>query len=392
MLSFEKKLLKLIEKHLYSITLAAITIVAIVIRILLRDFESADYQAFLSVWFDNIKANGGLNALYYQEGNYSMFYQFLIALMTYLPLSSLYSYKILSCIFDFGLAVSVALLTYYLVDKKEKWSACFAYAFVLLSPLVFLNSAAWAQCDAIYTFFAVSAVFALFKDKFHLAFILLGFGFTFKLQTIFIIPFFLFAYFSKKNFSCLYFFWIPLSMVATSVPSLIAGRSIKDLYHIYSKQATQYFAVYMNYPTFWSTLNKGEYTVDYHSFKWMAILFTVSVLGLLMVFLIKSKVIKDNKFYIYSAFILTYTCVLFFPTMHERYSFCYEILAVPILFLNKKTIPLFISLMYMSLSTYGAFLYRSTVDIPALGVINTVTYLLYIAILWYDIRKISAHQ
>jgi len=389
MVSIERKLLEWIESKIHIFTIIAVTVLGLLIRITLRNFKSPDFNSFLSLWYELIKENGAISGLNSQIGNYNMLYQFMIALMTYLPIKSLYAYKLLSCTFDFAMAVAVGVLTYRLSGSNHKWNACLAYSITLLSPCVFLNSAAWAQCDAIYTFFAVAALLAFFKDKYSLTFILYGLALAFKLQAIFLLPFFVFAYFVKKNFSMFTFLWIPLSMVIVNIPSLITGRGIKEIYYVYRKQVDQYVVVHMNYPSFWTIFNSAEYTSHYESFKWMAIFFAGSVLGILMVLLIIQKAKIDNKLLMYVAFLSTYACVLFLPSMHERYGFCYEILAIPLIFINKKTIPLLLSLLYMTSSTYGRYLYQTQIDIRTLGILNTVTFLLYCYVLWQDIKPTS---
>ena len=62
------------------------------------DFESGDYQLFLKDWFDYLKANGGIHALKSYVGDYNAPYVTLMALLTYLPIKSLYSIKIISII------------------------------------------------------------------------------------------------------------------------------------------------------------------------------------------------------------------------------------------------------------------------------------------------------
>lgn len=387
MIALERKLLEWIESKIYWITIIAVTIIAIFIRYALRDFRSPDYNSFLSLWYNLIKEDGGISGLHTQIGNYNLLYQFMIALMTYLPLSSLYAYKLSSCVFDFGLAIVVGLVTRQLSCSNQKWNACLAYAVTLLSPCVFLNSAAWAQCDAIYTFFVLASLFALLNEKYNLTFILFGVSLAFKLQAVFFMPVLIFAYFVKKKFSMLRFFWIPFTMVVTSIPGFIAGRGIKELYHVYRKQVEQYEVVHMNYPSFWTIFNSAEYTTVYEPFKWMAISIAVAVLGIMMVMLITQKIKISNKVLMYVSFLFVYTCVLFLPAMHERYGFCYDILAIPVLFINKKTVIPFVSLMYLTSSTYGRYLYQTPIDIRELGVLNTITYLLYCYVLWKDMKQ-----
>ena len=176
-------------------------------------------------------------------------------------------------------------------------------------------------------------------------------------------------------------------MIITGIPCVLAGRSVKALYTIYQKQTVHYNCVHMNYPSFWAILNSSEYTADWSSFKAMSISITVVILLLISVVVIINKVDWSAQNMLYLAFILTYTCVLFLPSMHERYGFCYEILAISIIVINKKTIPLMLSLQVLTICTYGHYLYGSPIDINLLAVINVVIYVLYCYVLWGDMVK-----
>lgn len=379
MYRFEQKIIEWIESKLYIFAFVAVTMIGFYIRYGLRDFESLDYLGFCATWYDEIKENGGLKGLGIQvsDCNYNMLYQFLIAVLTHIPINSLHAYKILSCIFDFGGAVVVALMVKHFAKEQAMAKIFMAYAVAFLSPLVFLNSAAWAQCDAIYTFFIIACLLALLKDKPALAFIMYGLAFSFKLQAILFLPFLLFVYFARKKFSALHFGWIPLVMVVTSIPCLIAGRSVKELYWIYAGQTGEYFFTHMNYPSFWVLIHDRVYCQNWDAFHSMAMGMTVAVLGVLMVLMLAYKVDLTGKNMLYAAFLLTYAAVLFLPAMHERYGYIYEILAIVIAVVNKKTIPLLAALFYMSGCTYGHYLYETEVNMPVLSLINTATFLLY---------------
>ena len=131
------------------------------VRIPLFKFVSGDMSGYLIVWYDTIKAYGGIHALNIQVGNYSVLYQTLIALMTYIPLSPVVLYKSLSVVFDYVLAVAVARFVYEETGKNIN-KAVFSFAMVLLSPIVIMNSAMWGQCDSIFTSFLVLTVLKLY--------------------------------------------------------------------------------------------------------------------------------------------------------------------------------------------------------------------------------------
>ena len=387
MFKIEKKFLEWIEKHLTITVSIAVLLVSLEIRWSLRDFVSVDSAVYLLPWYDEIKSNGGIHGLSQQVGDYNMLYQFLIAIMTYIPISSLHAYKMLSILFDYGLAFTVGTIVKQITGNKQ--TGIFAFLLVTVSPLVFLNSSAWGQCDAIYTCFIMLTILAVLNENYKSAFLLLGLAFSFKLQAVFILPFILLIYFVKKKFSVLYFLIIPAMMILTSMPCLVMGRAIGDIFAVYFAQTGTYEKIAVNYPSFWVLLDDTFVTGSYKTMKIAAIAVTVLVLGAWMLAWILKKVVFSSRNMIYMAFVLCYTCVLFLPAMHDRYGFCYEIFAVIIAFLNIKTVLPAVMISSISLVTYGNFLFGRSMNLTVLTIANLVTYIIYMIMLQKELIKNS---
>ena len=382
MIKAEKKLLELIEQKIAVIMMAAIAIGGILVRIPLFKFVSGDMSGYLIVWYDTIKAYGGIHALNIQVGNYSVLYQTLIALMTYIPLSPVVLYKSLSVVFDYVLAISIARFVYEETGKNIN-KAVFSFAMVLLSPIVIMNSAMWGQCDSIYTSFLVLTVFFFKKEKYPLSFLMYGLAFSFKLQAIFLLPLLLFAYLRKKNFSIINFLITPLVMFVVTIPAMIMGRSWKAAFAVYWYQTKSSDKLYFSYPSFWALLvehQEGKYAAaDY--MKVMFVLLTVLILAMVMFYLIRKGVEMKGDNILFVAFLFIYTCVLFLPGMHDRYGFPYEILAVPICFKERKTIPLVIALLCLTIPVYGQEFFGGRDVGTVMGLVNTLIYLAYSVLL-----------
>lgn len=379
MFKVEEKVIRWVEQHLSGITLAAVTALGLYMRFGLRDYVSEDCLGYLFPWYDTIKANGGLfGGLREQVGTYNLLFQFIIALLTCLPCNSLYAFKLLSIVFDYGLGILLGIWVYEMTGKKNVWSAVLAYTCVICSPVVILNSAAWAQCDVIFTFFVVASLRALFQDKYGMAFVMLGIAFAFKLQALFILPLFLFVYFVKRKFSVLYFLILPVVLMVSGLPNVIlGGRAITDVFTVYFGQADYFGQMFMGYPSFWVMICSMTY-VAYENLKTMAMVFTLVVLAALMLswFVRKVKLSRTNM--LYMAFLIVYTCILFLPGMHERYGFCYEILAIVIAFLKPKTIPLLLVLHVLTLNNYASYLFQASLDYKLVVVANMITYVIYL--------------
>lgn len=379
MFRWEKKLLEWVERHILLFCVLAVSLIMMVIRFSFREIESNDAYWCLLPWYDIIKENGGIHALGQQVGDYNMLYQFLIALFTYLPIEPLYAYKLLSCIFDYLLAGIVGYFVYRISGKNRELRGVMAYAVVLMSPLVFLNSSYWGQCDSIFTFFCIAALYAFYREKYNMTFILYGAAFAFKLQAVFLLPFFLFMYFMKKKFTVLQFGWIPVVMIISSIPGLIMGRRVSEVFTIYFKQTGAYRRMSLNYPSFWNVFQDLDMDIFYLNMKKPAIAFTVAVLGLFMVTWAVRKVQLNVQNMIFMAFILVYACVLLLPSMHERYGYLYEILALLVVFLEIKTLPLMVILYLLSFSTYGQYLFMYTADMQVLSILNVLVFIGYAA-------------
>lgn len=387
--SFNKKLL--IAGILFFIT-------GTIIRIALRDMTSGDSDMFLVPWFDEIKSAGGFSNLGTQVGDYNILYQTIIAFFTYIPIKALYAYKLFSCIFDVFLAVMSGYIVFRLSDKNRHARAFTAFGLVFLSPIVILNSSWWAQCDAIYTFFGLASLFLLSKKKDMEALIVYGVAFTFKLQAVFLLPVIVLVLFIRKKPHLLYLLFIPVVMVVLSLPGIISGRSITDVFTIYFSQTSIYKSVALNYPSVWGlaadTVHAASYFAGkevisseqlYNILKYPAIIITAAALGTIMLLCLKKKVHTDLKSIILMAFILSYTCVLFLPSMHERYGFVYEILALLIAFIDRKTIYLLCMMYTVTLITYIHFLSDCYfVPISVLSAVNIFIYIMYL-------RKLRIH-
>lgn len=206
---------------------------AIGLRVSLYHIETSDYTFFLNQWYIYIQSHGGLAALKNSFSNYNTPYLTLLALTTYLPIPELIAIKTLSVIFDGVLAVFVYLI---LRLKYGRGLAALAGALVLLfAPTIFINSAAWGQCDAIYTSFCLGSLYYLLKRRPGWACVFFGLALAFKLQAVFFAPVLLLLLL-KRTLPLRYLVLIPLIFLLMLTPALIAGRSIESLLSIYAQQ------------------------------------------------------------------------------------------------------------------------------------------------------------
>lgn len=354
MLKLESSLLAWLDRHKQWLYLLMISALAMLIRLQFLDIQSIDYKVFLQHWFAELQANGGFKALANPVGNYNIPYLIIMAALTYLPIPPLYSLKLVSILFDFVGATFAALIVCRMSADSPRRAllGCLTYTLVILAPTVMLNSAAWAQCDFIYTSFLLMSLYYLLGQRYLLAFIAYGVAFSFKLQAIFLFPLLVLLYLVNREFSILHFLLIPLVNLLLSLPALIAGYPFKALLLIYFNQTQSFKKLALNFPSVYNLLPD-----NYDLFQVPGILFTVAVLGLFTFTVWATHQRISRQQLISYALWLVMATTFFLPNMHDRYLFIADVLSLVYLVIRRQDwpLPLFINL--ASLGCYVNFLF-----------------------------------
>lgn len=384
MLRAEKKFWNWFLKNPALLILLGGTLGGLLIRYWTIGFHSEDMDIFLR-WYRNIAENGGYRALSEQTGNYGVLFQTLLVIAYYLPLSPVVAIKAVLLPFDFVQAIAVGLIVKKI--SGSKLSGAIGYAVALNFPIVLLNGALWGQCESLITGFGLLAFYLVLERKPVWAFISLGVAFSVKLQGIFFLPFFLFYYVYKKEYSLLHFLLIPVTIVVTSLPGIVQGRDIVDLFRTLINQGGQYERISYNYPSFWGLMFPNMKEGFYEDLKGMLIVLTLLVLAVGMLLLLKQrKPLTDIDLVKIMALIL-YVCPLMLPNMHERYDYTAILACLVVACLEWKTIPFLLIFMQVNLRTYGDFLFGNNPNWVVLSVANIVCFTLYAWNLVSGIRK-----
>lgn len=364
-----------IKKHILLIFFVAVTVFGFAIHLCGIDFQSDDYVSFLYPWWVDIE-DAGVQSIATQIGNYNIPYQIITYFLTLTPLGPLYSYKMLSIIFDLVLAVSAALLVYSFDSKKSQLKPMITYALVFCSMTVVLNSSFWAQCDSIYVSFILLSVYFLKKDENVLSFLMLGIAFAFKLQTVFILPVFLFYYVCTRRVSILDFLIIPLVDFLMCLPAIILGRNPLDFIKIYAEQTDYGMLIQMNCPNIYAFMCDGEDMNNYFLLKTLSILLTLTILGAGLCMLIYKKAdLSDTQNFLLASIWTVFTCIMFLSSMHERYAYLLDILMIIYAVVNVKQVWLPIVCNLVSLRGYCYYLFTYDVlDIKTTAVVYIAVY------------------
>lgn len=313
---------KLEAKYFY--VCLAVLVLALAVRFPMLSHQTYDYQDFLSPWVQFFRENGGFRALRQPLGDYNVPYLYFLAAFSYLPISELYLIKTLSLAFDLLLAFTGARLARRVFGGPYAYPA--AFSILLLLPTVALNGAYWGQCDSLYASLTLLALADALEDHPARSVIWLGIAFSFKLQTIFLIPLWCVLWYSKRlkfRHLCLF----PVSYFAAILPALLLGRPLLSILGVYFQQAGQYHdRLTLNAPSLFALIPYGaEVNADLLAKLGIGAAFLL-VLGLLTwLFFCRCRLTAQHI--LTTALILAIGVPLFLPYMHDRYFFFADVLS-----------------------------------------------------------------
>lgn len=334
---------------------AAILVLAFWTRWALMPIESADYYGFLEGWMNTIRANGGFRSLGMEISNYASSYMYIMCLLSYITKNSLYALKLVSVLFDYAAAFAMFALVLYLTGSARK--AFLGMTFLLFSPAVILDGAYWCQCDIIYAAFLLLALYSFFKKNSRRCMIFVGIAFSFKLQAVFILPFFLIMWAKRKTILLRHFLWIPAIYVISAVPAWLAGRDFMELMTIYFGQSSMYPWGTLAYPNMYALL--GEAMPDMRhaaEVSGAGILLMIAILGGIAYYIYTSRVRLTKKLTVALALLTVGVVVYTLPHMHERYGILLDLLAILYVMMDVKKLPLYFGFSLVSVVSFMPYL------------------------------------
>lgn len=357
-------------------------IFAFIIRWKLMPIESADYWGFLADWMKQIREGGGYLSLEKKISNYTSPYMYIMCFLSYFSTNDLYALKLVSVFFDYMASIAVFLIIWQLTANIRK--SIMGMSVLLLLPTVIIDSAYWCQCDIIYTTFILYALYFFLKEDSKKCLILLGVSFSFKLQTLFIVPFLIIMWLKKKTIRLRDFIWLPVVYVISAIPAWIMGRSFKDLMSIYFDQSNTYPWGTLEYPNIYALL--GEAMPDMRhaaEVSGAGTFMAIIILGGIAYYLYDKDVNLTSQLMITLALFSVAIIVYTLPHMHDRYGFLIDLLAVLYGVLNVKRLPITCGFTLISILSFMPYLIAvhivpiQYVAIAMLGLIIYVGYDLY---------------
>ena len=324
---------------------------AFVARALVFDYETLDYQDFLTLWVDFFRNNGGFAALDTPVGNYNIPYLYFMALFSYSGIRDLYLIKLLSVFFDVALAYGSMMLLGKFVRSSARRLACFFT--VLFLPTEYLNGSVWAQCDSIYAALAVLSIYLALDEKPVRAMIFIALSFGFKLQAVFVMPVFAVLLIAGKV-KLRHFLVFPITYVLLVLPAVIAGRPFLDTLTLYLGQTGSIGdALNYNSSSLFAILDRVQNT-DLASRLAILAAFLFMLAVIAAAFFLRGRL--TNRAIMGAAVLFAIGIPLLLPHMHDRYFFAADILSLIMAFAAFEYSPAALLVQFGSLLGYHAYL------------------------------------
>lgn len=350
-------LLRCEGSRISSVLIALLPITAaMLIRTLCMDYASLDYQDFLSHWFDYFQQNGGFKAMAGSIGDYNVPYLYFMAAISYLKMSDLYLIKMFSVLFDVLLAWGGFRLARVLRGERQRDPVpLIAFCVLLFLPTVVLNGAYWGQCDSLYGALVIHALAQVLAGKNKSSVVLLAIAFSFKLQTVFLIPLWGILWLAKKvKFRELLLF--PATYVITIVPALLMGKPLGDILGVYFNQMDEYsYRLTLNAPSAYQFIPYGMEVND----KLLARVGIIAAFALVVILLVLALVLRKRMnihVAMAMAAVLAIGVPFLLPHMHERYFFLADAVCVCWACARARHVPAAVLAAGSSLASYIVYL------------------------------------
>jgi len=317
----------------------------LIIKVAMFPVRLGDYNFYLEPWMNFIKANGYASSLKYDFYNYTPSYIYILIVLAKIGFNPLYSIKIVSILFEYVVAYFVGKIAY--LKYGNDIYIWISLAVVPLLPSVLLNAAFWGQCDSIYSAFVLASIYFVFKEKKFLSILLLGFAFAFKLQAVFILPFYFIMLLRGKIKWC-YFLLIPAIYFLTILPTWFYGRPMSELLTIYVSQSNYYELLTVYFPNLYIWINNDFY----EPVKYVGYLFTI------LITLVSGIIFGQKKYYftfeawIKLAFLSLIIVPFILPGMHERYLYLGDVFAVLYFLVFKRNFHISLGIVFLSFYSY----------------------------------------
>lgn len=316
---------------IYALAAMLMTALIVLGKVSLLDYQSNDYEIFLSSWVYEYsllsipKALGAFVGTDYAPPY--LYFLILISRIKEFPWQ--YLIKAVSVAFDALLGYGIMKLVS--IRKEGALYRLGAFFLTMVLPTVVFNGAYWGQCDVVYSSICILAIYHALKRRDALSFLLFGVALSYKLQTVFFLPI-LFPLWLRRDIRLRYLILLPVGYMLMMAPALLGGKSLHSVLTVHLQQMGSYNFITMNGPSIyeWFIASSGSSARLYEMFSQMAIFLSFGVLVMICFYLSLHKDAIDEDATLLSGLLFLSAMPLLLPKMHERYAFGADVLSLAV--------------------------------------------------------------
>lgn len=280
-------------------------------RLCFLSHVSGDYEIYFSDWIARFAGMSFQEGMRAGIGEYNALYRYILFVISRLGVPPLYALKAVSFLGDALLAGALARL-----GAAEGRASVMALLGALLLPAVAVNSALFAQCDSLYTAFALWGLAWALGGRHGRSAVCFALSLAFKLQAVFLLPIVavLWAGRRLRLADALVFLG---TLLLTALPALLGGMPFSSLIGIYASQVGLYTDLTYGAPNLFGLMNTTGLNVYAYGYFGIALALGVCALALAQG-VAKAQSLRDTD-YVALSLLISLGIFFFLPRMHERY-------------------------------------------------------------------------
>jgi Gpi18-like mannosyltransferase len=354
--------------------------VAVTLRVNALPFISSDMRGHLLPWYLMLTRGGDLLATNFAD--YTPAYLYLLWAAAHLHewLPAVLAIKLISIAFD----VAIGAMTYLIVRAHGRGAryAVLGALSILSLPTIWMNSARWGQCDAIFATFILACVYGCLRQRPFAAMLAFSVALSIKLQAVFLVPFLMLE--QGRRRSLLRYLWLPIVVyLVVGLPALLAGRTLFDLVMIYPRQMQLYTDLSMWAPNLWGVcyLRPGACQ------GWPAVgaawllVNGIVIATVLVLARRRQKVLHTPRSTLLMATASVLIVPFLLPRMHDRYFFLADVLSFILALCEPRLWYVAAGVQAASITAYGSIMYGWPIEAVAVGTMLNAACI--VAVLWH---------
>ena len=304
---------------------------AMLLRLSFLERSSGDYDIYFADWLAKLGAGTFSEGMRQSIGEYNVLYQYILFLITRLPVPPLYAIKAVSFLGDALLAGALAHLC-----QRDGRASLAALCAALLLPSAALNGGMFAQCDSLFSACALWGLALALNGKPARAAACFALSLAFKLQAVFALPMVAVLWAGRKlRLSDALVFAGTLLLVA--LPAMLGGKSPLDIVRIYTAQTGLYTGLTYGAPSFFGLLETAG--LDVYAYGNFGMALAVGACALLVGWGMARAQALTARQTVRLAALLALAVFFFLPRMHERYIYLAGALTLACAASERRLIP-----------------------------------------------------